>query len=88
MTRAKRIEMRLTEALKPRRLTVVDRSEAHRGHAGWRPSGETHFKVEVESRAFEGLSRVARQRLVYDLLRGELEGGLHALELTTRIPGD
>jgi BolA protein len=48
----------------------------------------THFTVQITSDAFTGLSRVARQRLVYDLLAEELAGGLHALALVTKAPGD
>jgi BolA protein len=86
MRMAERIAGKLAAALKPARLAVRDDSEKHRGHAGWRAGGETHFRVEVVSAAFGGLSRVARQRLVYDALAAELRGGVHALELKTLTP--
>ena len=41
---------------------------------------------EVVSAAFEGLSRIARQRLVYEILSDELAAGLHALALKTLTP--
>jgi BolA protein len=88
MRMADRIACKLDAALKPARLDVRDDSEKHRGHAGWRQGGETHFRVEVVSAAFAGLSRVARQRLVYQALAEELEGGVHALELKTIAPGE
>ena len=53
----------------------------HAGHAGERPGGETHYHLAMHAEAFEGLSRVARQRLVYDALREEFDTGLHALSL-------
>ncbi len=56
------------------------------GHAPVDGGGETHFKVEIVSAAFAGLSRVARQRLVYDILKAELAERVHALALTTRTP--
>jgi len=86
MTVAETIRMKLTERLAPTRLEVIDDSHRHAGHAGARPGGETHFTVTVVSGAFAGLSRVERQRLVYDLLAGELAGGVHALSLVTRAP--
>jgi BolA protein len=80
------IEAKLRAGLAPTRLTVIDESHLHQGHAGARPGGESHFRVEVVAPAFDGLSRVARQRRVYEILAGELAGPVHALSLTTRTP--
>lgn len=82
------IENKLTAALRPTRLKVVDESHLHKGHGGYRPGGESHFRVEVVSPAFEGQSRVARQRRIYEILADELRGGVHALALTTLTPGE
>ena len=86
MAVAETIERKLTEALAPLRLRIVDDSEKHRGHAGYREGGETHFRVEVVSRDFAGLNRVARQRRVYEILADELEEQVHALQLKTLTP--
>jgi len=83
-----RIESKLSAALKPASLNVTDESAAHHGHAGWRPGGETHFKVEIVSDAFEGKSRLERQRLVHELLAEELSGPVHALSLILRAPSE
>ncbi|NYZ14685.1 BolA family transcriptional regulator [Azospirillum sp. RWY-5-1] len=83
---ADRIRRKLTDALAPSRLDVVDESHRHAGHSGARPEGETHFNVTVVSAAFEGRSRVERQRMVYALLADELAERVHALALTTRTP--
>lgn len=83
---ADRIRRKLTDALAPSRLDVVDESHRHAGHSGARPEGETHFNVTVVSAAFEGRSRVERQRMVYALLADELAERVHALALTTRAP--
>ncbi len=88
MPRADRIESLLSARLAPTRLSVADDSHRHEGHAGWREQGETHYRVEVVSAAFEGLGRVARQRLVYGLLEAEFAGGLHALQLKTLTPAE
>ncbi|MEE4350469.1 MAG: BolA family protein [Pacificimonas sp.] len=74
------IERRLTEALAPARLMVVNESALHSGHAGDDGSGESHWAVEIEAAAFDGLSRVARQRAVYDAL-GDLMTVIHALRI-------
>ena len=88
MSVAETIRQKLTERFSPTRLVVVDESHRHAGHAGARPGGETHFAVTITSAGFAGLGRVARQRLVYDALKAELAGGLHALSLVTRAPDE
>lgn len=81
-----RIEEKLTAALAPSRLAVIDESHRHAGHSGSRDTGETHFRVEIVSVAFEGKGRVARQRMINDLLAEELRTGVHALSLVTLTP--
>ena len=78
----------MTAALAPIALTIVDDSQRHVGHAGHDGLGESHFNVEVVSERFAGLSRIARQRLVYDLLQAEFAGRLHALQLRTLTPDE
>lgn len=77
-----RIHRKLSEAFAPVELHVEDDSEAHRGHSGYREGGNTHFNVTIRADAFNGLSRVAAQRLVYAALKEEFEDGIHALALT------
>lgn len=72
---------KLEEAFHPEHLEVVDESEAHRGHAGWREGGATHFRVVMRASALVGLSRVERSRAVHRALATELAGGVHALAL-------
>ena len=81
MTVKQRIEAALTEALSPMSLEVIDDSHKHAGHMGARPGGETHFHIVVTSAAFEGLNRVAQQRLVNKILAEELAGPVHALSM-------
>ncbi len=88
MTVGESIERKLTERLAPARLDITDESHLHAGHAGARPGGESHFRVEIVSAEFEGMNRVARQRLVYDILSDELAAGLHALAMKTLTPGE
>lgn len=69
------------QGLNPVRLEIEDQSEAHRGHAGWREGGETHFHLTLASPQLAGLSRVDRQRLVHRAL-GDLTTRIHALSMT------
>ena len=80
------IDNKLRAAFAPMRLVVEDESSQHHGHAGWREGGETHFRVEIVSAAFQGKNRVTRQRLVYAALKAELDAGLHALAMTALTP--
>ncbi len=82
------IRTKLTMALSPVLLEIVDESSKHAGHAGARPGEQTHFRLTVVSSAFEDLSRVARQRKVYSLLGEEFSGGLHALALRALTPDE
>ena len=88
MSVAERIRAKLTAGLNPLRLVIHDESHRHAGHAGARPEGETHFRVEIVASAFDGESRIARQRRVYQLLAEELAGPIHALSLTTLTPSE
>jgi BolA protein len=83
-----RIVARLTEALDPVLLEVVDESDRHAGHAGAREGGQTHYRARIVSGRFAGLGRVARHRLVYGLLTAEFADGLHALALVADAPGE
>ncbi|MGB5559492.1 MAG: BolA family protein [Paracoccaceae bacterium] len=76
-------EMRtkLQAAFQPRELVIVDESEKHRGHSGWREGGETHFQVTLADAAFAPMSRIERHRAVHAALGKELVGRIHALAL-------
>lgn len=75
------IHTRLEAAFAPTALEVVDDSERHRGHSGWREGGETHFKVRISAPAFADMSRLARHRAVHDALGKPLLARIHALAL-------
>ncbi len=75
------IEAALQKAFAVERLEVADVSEAHRGHAGFREGGQTHFDVAIEAPDFAGLSRVAKHRAVHSALGADLIGRIHALSL-------
>ena len=76
------LDARLREVLRPTALEVIDESAAHVGHAGANAQGYgSHFRVRIASPLFEGKSRVARHRLVYDALHDFVAEGLHALAI-------
>ena len=75
------LRAKLTEAFRPDYLAVIDESEDHRGHGGWREGGGTHFRVVMRAPALAGMSRVERSRAVHRVLDAELKAGVHALAL-------
>lgn len=76
------LQARLAEALHPTQLEVIDESAAHAGHSGANAQGYgSHFRVRIASPLFEGKSRVAQHRLVYDALHDFVARGLHALAI-------
>ncbi|MFA5957236.1 BolA family protein [Hyphomicrobium sp.] len=83
-----RLREKLMIGLRPTRLDVVNESELHAGHRNSPGTGESHFRILIVSEAFSGKSRVDRHRLVNDLLKEELAGGVHALALSTIAPGE
>ena len=87
-----RVTEKMTEKLKkafePASFELIDDSESHRGHGGWRDGGESHFRLRMTSARFEGQGRVQRQRAVNKILAEELAGPVHALEMELRAPGE
>jgi BolA protein len=79
---------KLMVGLEPVRLDVLNESEMHAGHRSSPGTGESHFRVLIVSDKFTGQSRVARHRMVNQLIAEELAGGLHALALATYAPGE
>jgi BolA protein len=86
MQAADRIRAALTAAFSPIALEVVDESDRHKGHAGARPEGETHFRIRITAAAFRGKGRVETHRLVYAALADEIKAGLHALAIEATAP--
>ena len=81
------IEKLLRAAFVPTELLVKDQSHLHAGHAGAR-EGKGHFDVTVVSEKFEGMSRIARHRLVYDALGSFMESDIHALRINAFSPSE
>jgi len=88
MTVRDRIRRKLTEVFAPVFLEVIDDSHLHEGHAGSRPGGESHFRIVISSEAFRGKSRIERHRMINELVRDEIEAGLHALAIHAQAPGE
>lgn len=83
---ASEMRRRLSEALAPTRIELIDQSEQHRGHGGYNPAGESHFALVIESPAFAGKSRVERQRMVYAALGELMDARVHALTIRATAP--
>ena len=79
------ITERLTDALSPESLEVVDRSQEHAGHEGAKGGGG-HFDVVIVSEAFNGMNTVARHRAIYDALGDAMHSEIHALSIRAYTP--
>jgi BolA protein len=88
MSVAATLHARLTEALSPERIELVDQSARHAGHAAARPGGESHFDLLIVAEAFVGRSRLERQRMVHAALAGLIGGQVHALSITALAPAE
>lgn len=81
-----RIAAKIKEAFAPQRLEVIDESDRHIGHVGYREGGESHFRVSIVAEVFSGKGMVERHRLVNSVLAEELAGPVHALAISARAP--
>lgn len=79
---------KLMIGLEPSRLDVINESELHAGHRSSPGTGESHFRLLIVSKAFEGKSRLERHRMVNAMLSAELEAGVHALAMKTLTPDE
>jgi BolA protein len=73
-------------ALEPMEIELTDESEQHRGHAGYQPGGNTHWRLSIVSPRFAGQPVVARHRMVYQALGSLMQNPIHALAITARAP--
>ncbi len=88
MSVAKIMHDKLEEAFSPLCLEVMDNSDQHIGHAGARPEGETHFHIKITAAAFSGKTRLARHRMINQVLKDDLDGPVHALAISANAPQD
>lgn len=84
--RTHQIEAAIRAAIRPVSLMVVDESHLHRGHAGARPYGQSHYHIFATSEIFNGQSRLARQRTIYGALGTAVGNEIHALTMTLQTP--
>jgi len=84
---AQEIRQRLAR-LQPERIELVDESESHRGHAGYREGGGTHWRLTIVAPAFAGKPTVARHRMVYQALGELMQHPIHALAINARAPDE
>lgn len=83
------IAARLEAAFSPERLEVINESHLHAGHQpGMDGTGESHLRIRIVSSRFSGMPRLARHRAVSDLVKPELDAGLHALAIEPAAPGE
>ena len=76
MPTADELKTRIEDAIPGAQATVEDLT-----------GGGDHFRAEVVSDRFDGLSRIDQHKLVYDVFGEEVGGPIHALSLKTSIPG-
>jgi BolA protein len=82
---AEEIRQRIETVISPETLEIVDESEMHRGHSGFREGGESHFRVHLRASGLAPLGRVARERAVHKALGPEIIGRIHALALKIEV---
>ncbi len=77
------IKHKLESSLAVKSLEIIDDSEKHIGHAGYKEGGQTHFTLKIIADEFKGLTKIKQHKLVYKILADELNDSIHALSLQT-----
>lgn len=83
--RVERIRSALTQAFQPLQLNVIDDSHLHAGHAGAR-GGAGHYRVEIISAVFTGMTPIQRHRAVYAAVQDMMPREIHALSISANGP--
>ena len=81
-------EQELKKYLEPQIIQIDDDSHHHAGHAGHTSEGASHLRMLIVSEKFAGLTRVARHRLVYDILGSWMKTNIHALVINAKTPAE
>ena len=81
------LRTRLTEALNPTEIEIIDESARHAGHAG-AASGGGHYILHIVSEAFADKNLIQRHRLVYDAVGDMMHSEIHALSIQARSPDE
>jgi stress-induced morphogen len=76
MPTAAELQERIEAALPGSRVSVDDLT-----------GGGDHFRAEVVSDSFAGLTRIQQHKLVYDVFGDDIGGAIHALSIKTSTPG-
>jgi BolA protein len=82
------LEQKLSAAFEPVRLTVVDNSHEHGGHAERAKHGGAHFTVHIVSTHFAGKTPIQRHRMVYDAMGDLMNHTIHALSIRAQTPDE
>lgn len=82
MSKQKELVLRLQQHFAPHFIQVENESHLHRSGRG----DESHFKIVLVSESFEGMTKIARHRCIYELLALDLQQGIHALALHLYTP--
>ena len=81
MNYVKIIDKTLREYFNPTFLEVIDESELHRGHVGFKEGTQTHFKIVISAKIFENMSRLSRERAIHKVLGSSTIQEIHALSI-------
>ena len=76
-----KISEKLTKLYNPNILRVIDESENHRGHSGFKEGQQTHFQIQIKSNAFDDMSRLKREREIHKALGEEIIKNIHAISI-------
>ncbi len=81
MKRKTKIEKVIKDYLEPYYFSVLDVSEQHRGHQGFREGVESHFEIVIVSKIFDNKNNIDRHRMVNKILKDDYSKDLHSVTI-------
>ena len=79
----------LEKAFSPQSLEVINESHLHEGHQpAFDGTGETHFRIRIVAKSFQGKTRLERHRLINQVVYPQMQNGLHAIAIEAKAPGE
>ena len=77
------IEQKLEKEFSPIKLVIQDVSEMHKGHAGFKEGGESHFIIKIKSNYFKNMNKLQIHRSINEVLKEEWANGVHSISIQT-----
>ena len=74
------IKKKINNKINPKKILLVDNSDLHRKHKEF-DSKKLNLKLIIESKSLKSMNKVAAHKVIFSILKEEMENKIHALEI-------